>query len=83
MHLDESNFTLIGTIATISLAGPPVAACDASGRAEPSRTQRFPVAGDDSDGPIKGFGAQFRDRQRREDRPPADARTRSWSRCHR
>ena len=64
---------------------------------KPSRTQQhFPIAGDDSDG-LKGFGAQFqhsghhsslhvRDRQRRADRPPADARTRSasWTlRCHR
>ena len=76
MHLDESSFTLITTMAAISLAGSPVAAFD------------------NSDG-LQGFGEQlrrschhsslhFRDKQRRADRSPADARTRSWSqRCHR
>ena len=81
----------ITTMAAISLAGSPVAACDASEHAEPNRTQRFPVGGD-SDG-LKDFAAQlqryhsslhFRDRQRKAERPPADARARSCSqRCYR
>ena len=76
MRLDQSDFTLITTMATISLAGSPIAVCDASGRAEPSRIRRFPIVRDDSDG-LTGFEAQlqrpghhsslhFRDRQSEE-----------------
>ena len=60
MHLDESKLHTYRDLATISVAGSLAAACDASGRAEPSRSQRSPVAGDDSDGLLPAPPARWK-----------------------